>query len=311
MIGVVTGFAIIFTVVGAGFALGRAGVFGGDGGRLVLNRVAFHAATPALLFTVVAESDQEELFSPVILVSLLAAVVTALIYAGVSAVFFRRDLATTTMGAAAASYVNSNNIGLPVGIYVLGTGAYVAPVIVLQVVLFTPLILALITAEDHRGASRARRIGHSLREALATPLVLGSIAGLVVCLAGWEIPQPVMAPLELLGGASIPLILMSFGASLTEQKMLDSPADRPAALVATAMKLVLMPAVALVLSLALGLSGTQLYAALILAALPTAQNVYNYAATYRKGEIVARDTVFLSTFLALPVMLGIAALFGG
>ena len=51
--------------------------------------------------------------------------------------------------------------------------------------------------------------------------------------------------------------------------------------------------------------------ALILAALPTAQNVYNYAATYRKDEIVARDTVFLSTFLALPVMLGIAALFGG
>lgn len=245
MIGVVTGFAIIFTVVGAGFALGRAGVFGGHGGRLVLNRVAFHAATPALLFTVVAKSDQAELFSPVILVSLLAAVVTALIYAAVSTVFFRRDLATTTMGAAAASYVNSNNIGLPVGIYVLGTGAYVAPVIVLQVVLFTPLIL------------------------------------------------------------------MSFGASLTEQKMLDSPADRPTALVATAMKLVLMPAVALVLSLALGLSGTQLYAALILAALPTAQNVYNYAATYRKGEIVARDTVFLSTFLALPVMLGIAALYGG
>ncbi len=54
--------------------------------------------------------------------------------------------------------------------------------------------------------------------------MLGSIAGFIVCLAGWEIPQPVMAPLDLLGGASIPLILMSFGASLTEQKMLDSPA---------------------------------------------------------------------------------------
>ena len=48
---------------------------------------------------------------------------------------------------------------------------------------------------------------------------------------------------------------------------------------------------------------------MILAALPTAQNVYNYTATYEVGETVARDTVFLTTFLSLPAMLVIAALF--
>ena len=86
--------------------------------------------------------------------------------------------------------------------------------------------------------------------------------------------------------------------------------ERLPTLTATTLKLVAMPALALLVGTAMGLNGTQLYAALILSALPTAQNVYNYTATYRVGETVARDTVFLTTFLSLPAMLVIAALFG-
>ena len=59
-----------------------------------------------------------------------------------------------------------------------------------------------------------------------------------------------------------------------------------------------------------GLDSQNLYAVVILAALPSAQNVYNFAATYGKGIVVARDTVFITTFTALPVMLTIALLFG-
>lgn len=117
-----------------------------------------------------------------------------------------------------------------------------------------------------------------------------------------------MAPLEILGGASIPLILMSFGASLKGDGVLHE--ERVPTLVASTLKLVGMPAMAWAIGLAFGLSGNDLYAAVILAALPTAQNVYNYTATYRVGETVARDTVFITTFLSLPAMLVIALLFG-
>lgn len=71
-----------------------------------------------------------------------------------------------------------------------------------------------------------------------------------------------------------------------------------------------MPLIAWLIGLAFGLDDEEMYAAVILAALPAAQNVYNYAATYRRGEILARDTVFLTTFLALGGMLGVAFLFG-
>ncbi len=309
MLQVITGFAIILSVIAVGFILAKTGVIAEDKQRLVLNRIAFYAATPALLFSVVAKSDPQHLFSPVIVVTFLATLATAALYCVISAVFFKKDIATTAIGAAAASYVNSNNIGLPVSIYVLGTGAYVAPVLVMQMVIFAPMILAALTTGEG-GGSRGIKIWAAFRGSMLSPVVLASIAGLIVCLTRVEVPAAVMEPTTILGGASIPLILISFGASLPSTNVLSSKPDRASAITATAIKIVAMPLIAWLIGLAFGLEDDEMYAAVILAALPAAQNVYNYAATYRRGEILARDTVFLTTFLALAGMLGIALLFG-
>ncbi|HOB57351.1 MAG TPA: AEC family transporter, partial [Rhodoglobus sp.] len=57
-----------------------------------------------------------------------------------------------------------------------------------------------------------------------------------------------------------------------------------------------------------GLSGHRLFAVVVLAALPAAQNVFNYAQRYDRGVILARDVVLITTALSLPVLLVIAAL---
>ena len=168
----------------------------------------------------------------------------------------------------------------------------------------SPFIIARLNAQG----TSLRSIWRSVVSGVTAPVVLAAVAGFIVSAAGWQMPDVAMQPLEILGGASIPMILMSFGASLKGDALLLE--DRLPTITATVLKLVGMPAIALVVGAALGLGGTELYAALILAALPTAQNVYNYAATYEVGETVARDTVFLTTFLSLPAMLAIAAIFG-
>ncbi|RNE48941.1 AEC family transporter [Corynebacterium alimapuense] len=310
MSGVITGFAIILAVIGAGALLARFGIIGNEREQLVLNRVAFYAASPALLFSAVAESEAKMLFSPVIVVIFFATVGTSLLYLLISRLFFRQDLPTTTMGAASASYFNSVNIGLPVSVYVLGGATYVVPVLVLQMVVFTPFVLAGLNSGKTGGRSPAARVVDSLRSALINPIMLGSLLGLAVALTGITIPDPAMRPIEILGGAAIPMILISFGSSLRRTAPLSSLEDRPGTIVATTLKLAGMPLLAWLIGLGLGLPAEQLYACVILAALPTAQNVYNYAATYQRGIIVARDTVFLTTFGSLPIMLAIAFLFG-
>lgn len=309
MVGVLEGFVIIFTIIFVGFLLAKFRVISSDEQRLVLNRVAFFAATPALLFTVVSNSKPEELFSLVILGSSLAALATATVFVLVSRLFFRMDRGSTVMGAASTGYVNSNNIGLSVGIYVLDNPAYVAPLLVVQIVLFTPLILALIS-EPSAAQSRPRQIASAISTGVFSPIVVGAALGVVVTMTNVDTPLLVAEPLRILGGASIPMILLSFGASLYKATPLSDATQRGAALTATALKVVVMPLLAAAIGWSLGLRGDLLYAVVILAALPTAQNVYNYAATYQRGMTIARDTILLSTFLALPAMLVIAAVFG-
>lgn len=301
MMGVLQGFALILGVIGTGYLASRFGVVKGDQ-RLVLNRVAFYVATPALLFVVLQRSNPAVIVSPVILITGLAAVVVAGIYVVVSRLWFRRDLASTTLGATSAGYVNSNNLGLPVAIYILGDAAYVAPLILLQVVVFAPLILAIL--ESTRGNQRGAVV--ALGRAARNPIIVASMLGLLVALLDLRVPEILLNPIEMIGDASIPMVLLSFGISLHGQRVLQAGADRPAVLVASGIKLLVMPALTWVLCLAFGLNAHETFVATTIAALPTAQNVYNYAATYRRAETQVRDTVFLTTFASLPVIAAIA-----
>lgn len=309
MFAVLQGFSIIFFVIGVGYLLARKGIIGEGPERLMLNRIAFFAATPALVFTVVARSASDTLFSPVIVVTTLTAIIIAGVYAALHRWWLRGDPHSAVIGSAASCYVNSNNIGLPVGMYVLGSAGYVAPLLVVQMAVFTPIILAAL--HDRHASSRLRSTFTSVGSALVSPVVLGAFAGLTVSVSGWTVPPLIWEPLTLLGGASIPMILMSFGASLRSATPLSVAEHRRATLVATGMKTVAMPLVAWGIGSVVGLQGPSLYAAVVLASLPTAQNIYNYAATYERGQVVARDTVLLTTFLALPSMLVVAALLHG
>jgi len=60
-----------------------------------------------------------------------------------------------------------------------------------------------------------------------------------------------------------------------------------------------------------GLDGHPLFVVVALAALPAAQNVFNYASRYGRGEIIARDAVLITTIGSIPVLLVVAALLGG
>jgi malonate transporter and related proteins len=41
----------------------------------------------------------------------------------------------------------------------------------------------------------------------------------------------------------------------------------------------------------------------VIAALPTAQNIFTFALRYDRGVILARDMIFVTTLLSVPVIL--------
>ena len=106
-------------------------------------------------------------------------------------------------------------------------------------------------------------------------------------------------------------MLIAYGISL---RLGPRPgAGEPAVQIGTivSLKLLLQPAVAYLLGrFAVGLDGLDLLAVTVVAALPTAQNVFTHAVRYRRAEILARDSSVISTLLSVPVLLVIAAVLG-
>jgi malonate transporter len=302
--GVLVGFSIIGFVILVGYLIERLGIAGVGAGR-VLNRVAFFVASPALLFTVLSHADVGVLFSTFLLTSLCSVAVGAGLYLVISRVFLHTPVAETVLGAASSSYVNANNIGLPVAIYVLGSARYVAPVLLLQLLVLAPIILGILDVST-RDRSSLRGI---LSQPLRNPMILASAAGALVAAAGVTVPDPVMAPLEILGGAAIPMVLLAFGMSLHGEGLLKAGSGRSRVAVATVIKVAVMPLLAYLFGrFVFGLDAAQLFAVVTVSALPTAQNIFNFAARYDRGIAVTRDTVLVTTVASVPVLLLIAAL---
>ena len=95
------------------------------------------------------------------------------------------------------------------------------------------------------------------------------------------------------------------GATSTSQR---GAGRRSGLWLAVGWKLAVMPGLAVVVGLAAGLSGAQLLAPVVTAALPTAQNVFMYASRYGAAKDLARDAVLLTTAGFVPVVLLAAAL---
>jgi malonate transporter len=306
VIDILTGFAVIALAVFVGWLAARVGVLG-PGARPVLAKLNFNVLAPFLLFSVLATADVRSLFSALLPVSALAAITMMLVFALVSLVVWRRGLPRTVIGSLASGYVNGNNFGIPIAVYMLGDAAYSAPVVLLQLLLFAPLALAVLGATVE-GRTSAWVI---VRSTLTNPIIVGSLLGVLVAVTGVELPPIVLEPIELIGHAAVPLMLIAYGLSLHGQRLLEPGTGRRDVLVASVLKLVAMPAAAWALGrFVFGLDGLDLYAVTVLAALPTAQNVFVFAQRYETAEVVARDTVFLTTIGSVPVLLAVAFLLG-
>jgi len=306
MAGVLIGFAIIGFIIAAGYLVGRLGILGPDAG-FVLNRIVFFVLSPCLLFTVLESAKVSALFSSLIVVSLVAALIAFGVYAIVARSVWQRGVPEIVVGALGAGYVNANNIGIPVAVYVLGSAAYSAPVVLLQLLVFAPVALTILDVTT-TGRVSIRRV---LLTPLTNPLIIGSALGVILAVTGWHPPAAVLQPFELLGGAAVPVVLLAFGISLHGQKLLQAGSGRRDVLAASAIKLVGMPLVAwLVGHFVFDLQGHPLFVVVALAALPAAQNVFNYAQRYSRGEIIARDTVLITTIGSIPVLVLVAAVLG-
>jgi predicted permease len=306
MLDTLTGFAVVAVAIVIGYVIARIDLLGPHA-RHVLGRLIFFVLSPFLLFSVLAHADAKMLFSSLLPVSAIAAIAVIAVYVLIARFIWRRPMGETVIGALSAGQVNSNNIGLPLSLYLLGSAAFPAPVILMQLLIFTPISLTILDAVTSERVSLMR----TLRRTATNPIILGALLGTIVSLSGVSLPAIVMDPAQLIADAAVPVLLISYGMSLHGQRVLGARGYRRDVILASGLKLAIMPAIAwFVAEVVFGLSSTEVLIVTVLAALPTAQNVFNYSQRYGVGEPISRDTVLVTTLGCLPVLVLIMALLG-
>lgn len=302
--GLLTGFTTILVVIACGMVLAHVGVLDGRSQR-TLGEVAFFVASPALM--VVTIRDLELGGAAANLVASAASLAASFaVYAAIASWRWRLDLGSLVIGSLSSSYVNAGNLGIAIAAYVVGDITVVVPTLLVQMLVVQPIALAVLDRHTGRGGGGAM----ALRRIVTNPLTVAAVVGLVLAATGWSLPDVVLEPLDLLAGAAIPLLLLSYGAALRLSPRPGRAGHNREVVTVAVLKLGFMPVVAWGVGMALGLDGPALLGVVLTAALPTAQNIFLHATRYAVGEDVARESILITTLASLPVALLVAVVLG-
>jgi len=308
---VLAAFAPIWVLTLVGYLVGRTGVLG-PAAVDVLGRFVFYVAMPAALVVTLTREPLTGLAGK----GLAAFAVSTVLIGGLgfwlTRRVFRRPLGDQAIAGMLSGYINAANLGIPVAVQVLGNTAFIAVVLLFQLLVVAPAILGLLdagTREAPRG--RWRDI---LTLPIRNPVLVGCLVGVTIGASGWDPPELALDIVGLLGAAAVPTALIALGLSLTPAPSTGEPAEparRVELGIIVALKTLAQPAVAYLAGrFIFGLGGAELLAVVICAGLPAAQNTFVFARAYGVDARFARNGVVLSTALSMATLTLTAVLLG-
>ena len=205
------------------------------------------------------------------------------------------DPLTQTPLLATSLFANTGNLGLPFISFALGATGLERAIVYL---ISSSILLTTVGPTLLKGAG----LWVGLRTTLRLPVFGAMLGGLTRQALNVTLPLRLDAGLELLGGAAIPVALVTLGLQLAKTNLY---VDR-AVLVAAALRLGVAPAIALTVGAMLGLQGQDLQVLVLQAAMPTAVNTFIWVTEFGgDADLVARAIVLstLLSFMTLPSLL--------
>ena len=189
-------------------------------------------------------------------------------------------------------------LGIPIAISIYGA-ENIGVVSVIAVIL-VPLNNALSAFIFERYTGKATSGSKLVLNIIRNPLVLGSLAGLILNLTGIVIPDWILSGIfSKLGAMATPLSMIALGASFVFSQIRTYRCPLFWACLA---KLVLVPALIIPLSIILGARGAGLVGITIYAASPNAVNSYSTAVAMGGDADLANEIVVMTSLLSMITM---------
>lgn len=292
---------VVFIYIGVGFIANRLKVLPEESVKHFISLVMGITVPCLMISSITGQEINGSMYRNTILVLALGAViyiVTAVLTTFISdRVFPDKEQQDRNVLASAMTGCNSGFMGLPIASAVFGKLVFYY-LAIQTIVNNTYLFVVSLSQLHHREGKRSSK---SLREKLSplvNPTSIATVVAAIMLFAGLHLPEYVMGIVEPLGDATIPLSMILVGVQLggTDFGSLLSDKDL---LITSAVKLILMPAIALLILTPFPVDPVVKLTSLLAVCFPSAVIGVAVAAQEEKNSQLMAEAVAVSTLLSV------------
>ncbi|MFE2323101.1 AEC family transporter [Streptomyces sp. NPDC059385] len=295
----------VLLAFGGGVLLARRKIVPAEASK-AFSDYAFLFAVPCYLFGNIYASDLGALFNWRAIggYATTAALAVALV-AVASVANSIREPRAVALRVMAGVQVNTAYFAVPVFITVFGTAAPIFPILLFQVCVLSLVVISLMElgrTDPTTGGGPGRRLARAVGASLVTPLVLSCNAGILLNLLSVHVPAVVLDGAAFVGDSASPVALFALGLHLGGLG-LDVRGTTREELALIAFKCLAFPLLAwAVCGMLFGVRGEWLAYLVLIAAMPTPQNLFIFAQRYDVGVDLSASLVIKSSVIALLLL---------
>ena len=255
------------------------------------NRLSLYVLSPALIFSSLVRTDVggDEGLRLAIFTAVMAVIITILAFLAATAL--RYDQASRNALALTTVFGNAGNFGLASCLFAFGQDGFQRAVI-----LFIAQGFLLNTLAVYFASSANLKPRDALKAVFRMPVVYAAIAAVLILFTGLRVPDPMFLPLQTIGNAAIPMMLLTLGMQLVETPILNETSRVGVAVFG---RLLLSPTLAYLLVPFFSLTGLAAKVAILTAAMPTAVTTAVLAIEFASWPKFVASVVIATTLLSI------------
>jgi len=259
------------------------------------NKLVFLFGIPANVFVSIYRADITEVFNPAFIAYAVVFTLFSFFAIWLFAHVFIKDKSIISAFVQGSFRGNYAILGVPLLVSILGAeraalGALVLAFVVPVYNIFSTVILAVYSPTIEK-----INIKSLLLAVAKNPIIIGVVLGIVASLSGLRLPQIAESSVSLIAVLSGPLALICLGGNINFKGF---EIRFKFSVIATIMKLVILPVICTVVGYALGFRGDELIVLMVMSGVPTALAGYAMALQFGGDGYTASTIILLTTLLS-------------
>lgn len=283
----------VFLVIVIGKLLNKLGIFPDELASLT-DKFVFRAALPVLLFKDISEMDFTRDFDvKFVLFCVIVSLVMFLSVWGFSALFIKDKsmVGAFSQGSARGS---AAILGIALAVNIYGNSG-LAPLMVLAAVPVFNVMSVIILAVSADGERKKTNVSDIIKGIITNPIILGILVGVPFSVFDITLPGFISGAVDSIAKTATPMALLSIGAAF---RMCDAKKKLSPSLVASVIKLFVLPLVFLPVACACGFTGSALVAIFVMLGAPSTVTCYIMAKNMNNDYVLSSNIVMIATLMS-------------